>query len=46
MTRLQEKAAERKPSIKKTMEDNTKKVEREKAERPPRVRSRSVQHDI
>jgi len=46
MIRLEEKAAERKPSIKKTMDDLNKKVEREKAERPAPVRSRKVEHDI
>jgi len=46
MARLEAKAAERKPSIKKTIEENNKKVEREKAERPPPVRARKVEHDI
>ena len=46
MSRLEARAAERKPSIKKTMDDLNKKVEREKAERPAPVRSRKVEHDI
>ena len=46
MIRLEEKAAERKPSIIKTMEETNKKVERERAERPAPARSRRIEHDI
>ena len=40
MARLEEKAAERKPPIRETLENLSKQVEREKAERPAPVRSR------
>jgi predicted phage tail protein len=44
MARLEARAAERKPSIKKTMDDLNKKVEREKSERPPRARK--IEHEV
>ena len=44
ITRLQEKAAERKPSIKETLETLNKKVEREKAERPAPQRTLTIEH--
>jgi len=45
VTRLEEKAAVRKPSIRETLENLNKKVEREKAERPAPERVRKVEHD-
>jgi DNA repair exonuclease SbcCD ATPase subunit len=45
IARLEEKAAERKPSIKKTLEELSDKVEREKAERPAPERARKIDHD-
>ena len=45
MTRLEEKAAERKPPIKETLDNLKEKVEREKAERPAPVRARKLEHD-
>ena len=45
ISRLEERAAEQKPSIKKTIEELDKKVERERAERPAPVRSRKIEHD-
>jgi predicted nuclease with TOPRIM domain len=46
MARLEEKAAERKPSIKKTLDDLSEKVEREKAERSAPVRTRNAEHEL
>ena len=45
VARLEEKAAERKPPIRETLENLNKKVEREKAERPAPERARKVEHD-
>jgi len=46
VTRLKEKAQERKPPIKQTMADMDKKVARDRAERPAPTRARNVEHDI